>query len=276
MEVSVRHTPAVKTVVAAASSPISVGDLAGKLAAHYPDTPVHAVDGLTAADAEGIAAVAATVRALREIHATLTRHADAAASARRSLRESARDRMTALSSIVEQPVTVDLRLDCSLVLPREVAREAEKAATALTRLTPFPSGSPAWLDYHSPGALRARRAVPLRDLTDPDIGLGFPAGYRGSLREQPTRNLTARDERILALAQRATMDGAREIVLSDQLLADLTIQDDVHGPAHIDLLEILGGGLGSARVIEALTEFCGVLRTHHTRDAADFAERLAA
>ncbi|MGH3809634.1 MAG: lantibiotic dehydratase, partial [Pseudonocardiaceae bacterium] len=268
MEVSVRHTPAVKTVVAAASSPISVGDLAGKLAAHYPGIPARVVDGLlaelvfrrvlltslrspmtvtdglghlssqlAAADAGSIAAVAATVRALREIHATLTWHADAAASARRSLRESARDRMAALSSIVEQPVTVDLRLDCSLVLPQEVAREAEKAATVLARLTPFPSGSPAWLDYHSRflerygiGAL-----VPLRDLTDPDIGLGFPAGYRGSLLKLPTRTLTARDERILALAQRAAMAGTREIVLSDQLLADLTIQDDVHGPAHIDL-----------------------------------------
>jgi hypothetical protein len=40
-------------------------------------------------------------------------------------------------------------------------------------------------------------------------------------------------------------------------------------------LEILSGGLGSGRVVEALTEFCGVLRTHSTRDAADFAERLA-
>jgi tetratricopeptide (TPR) repeat protein len=41
-------------------------------------------------------------------------------------------------------------------------------------------------------------------------------------------------------------------------------------------LEILGGDFGSGRVIEVLTEFCGVLRTHNTRDAADFEERLAA
>ncbi|MBV8993993.1 MAG: hypothetical protein JO287_09915 [Pseudonocardiales bacterium] len=41
-------------------------------------------------------------------------------------------------------------------------------------------------------------------------------------------------------------------------------------------LEILSGDLSSGRVVEVLTEFCGVLRTHNTRDAADFEERLAA
>ncbi len=41
-------------------------------------------------------------------------------------------------------------------------------------------------------------------------------------------------------------------------------------------LEILSGGLGSGRVVEVLTEFCGVLRARNARDAADFEERLAA
>jgi len=41
-------------------------------------------------------------------------------------------------------------------------------------------------------------------------------------------------------------------------------------------LEMLNGDLGSAQVIERLTEFCGALRTHNMRDAADFEERLAA
>jgi hypothetical protein len=41
-------------------------------------------------------------------------------------------------------------------------------------------------------------------------------------------------------------------------------------------LEILSGDLDSGRVAEVLTEFCGVLRAHNTRDAADFEERLAA
>ena len=41
-------------------------------------------------------------------------------------------------------------------------------------------------------------------------------------------------------------------------------------------LEILSGDLNSGRVVEVLTEFCGTLRAHDTRDAADFEERLAA
>ena len=41
-------------------------------------------------------------------------------------------------------------------------------------------------------------------------------------------------------------------------------------------LEILSGDLSSGRVVEVLTEFCGTLRAHDTRDAADFEERLAA
>lgn len=39
-------------------------------------------------------------------------------------------------------------------------------------------------------------------------------------------------------------------------------------------LEILSGDLCSGRVVEVLTEFCGVLHTHNTREAADFEERL--
>lgn len=41
-----------------------------------------------------------------------------------------------------------------------------------------------------------------------------------------------------------------------------------------DALEILSGDLCSGRVVEVLTEFCGVLHTHNTREAADFEERL--
>jgi hypothetical protein len=108
---------------------------------------------------------------------------------------------------------VDLRLDCSLSLPSEVAREAEKAAGALARPMPFPSGSLSLQDYHRRflehygiGML-----VLVRQLTDPDIGLGFPAGYRGSLLPRPAPGLTTRDEQFLALAPRAaclpTLDG---------------------------------------------------------------------
>jgi hypothetical protein len=43
-----------------------------------------------------------------------------------------------------------------------------------------------------------------------------------------------------------------------------------------DALVILGEGLESGHVVKRFTEFCGALRTHNTRDAEDFEERLAA
>jgi hypothetical protein len=52
----------------------------------------------------------------------------------------------------------------------------------MSRITPYPNGSPVWKDYrarflerYSMGAI-----VPLRDLTNPDTGLGFSVGYARS------------------------------------------------------------------------------------------------
>src|SRR5262249_46266981 len=128
-------------------------------------------------------------------------------------------------------------LDCDLALPMHVTHEAEKALSAMVRLTPFPLGPPAWRNYHSRFLERygPDAVVPLRDLVDPDTGLGFPAGYRGAAMLRPAPRPTARDDRLLALAQRAALDGAREIVLDDQGLADLTTEDAIALPAHVEL-----------------------------------------
>ncbi|PJF01555.1 hypothetical protein CUT44_02540 [Streptomyces carminius] len=266
-EMSVRHTSAVRTVMAAAKAPVAFGDLVAKLAAEYPDAPAHVVWALPAelvarrvmltalrppmtatdpvghviaaletAGAEHVETVRPTLTALRNIRAILTRHDAAPTAQRRSLRASATAAMTVLARH-EAPLAVDLRLGASLTLPRLVAREAEKAADVLVRLAPFPSGSAPWQEFHArslerygPGAL-----VPVGRLTDPDTGLDFPAGYRGSLNARPVTALTGRDEQLLALAQHAALDGAREVHLTDTMLNALA-----HHPAgtplpHIDL-----------------------------------------
>jgi len=266
-EISVRHTPAVRAVMTTASAPVITGDLAGQLAADYPDTPTegieallaellvrgflftslrppmtvtdplgHVIDQLMAVNAENITPMAPTVRALRDIAATLTRHGEARPEVRRGLRASVTEVMTAQSgTTVEQPLAVDLRLDCSLTLPQEVAHEAEKAVGALARLTPLPSGSPAWQDYHSRFLERfgSNALIPVGHLTDPDTGLDFPAGYRGSLLPQSAPGLTDRDEQLLALAQRAACAGVREVTLTDALMNDLA-----HGTSAIPLPHI--------------------------------------
>jgi thiopeptide-type bacteriocin biosynthesis protein len=180
------------------------------------------------------------VRRLREVQAGLDHHNRAASQqARRSIRRAVAGQMTSAHAWSAQPVAVDLRLDCHLVLPQQVAREAEAAASALARLTAHPSGTPAWQSYHTRfferygiGAL-----VPVLDVVDADVGLGFPAGYAGSTAPEPPGSLSARDERLLALAQTAALDGHDEIVLDERLIAELAPGDPerVHLAPHSEL-----------------------------------------
>ncbi|MGH3899734.1 MAG: lantibiotic dehydratase [Pseudonocardiaceae bacterium] len=258
VEASVRHTRAVETVMQAARSPIRVGDLAGKLTADFHGTPesviegmlaelvaqrilvtslrppmtatdplAHVVGELAAVRADTVPEVAFLLHELREIHTDLSQHNGASSPAEgRTLRTSASRRMAAIST-TERPLTVDLRVDCALVLPQAVAREAEIAAAALTRLTPYPYGPPAWRDYHTRFLERygIGAVVPVSEILNTDAGLGFPAGYRDSRLELPKSPLFERDTRLLALAQKAAMDQSTEVVLDDQLIAGLMAED---------------------------------------------------
>ena len=56
--------------------------------------------------------------------------------------------MRSLAISEQEPLAVDLRLDASVTLPDQVAREVERAALALTRLTADPYGTTAWRAYY--------------------------------------------------------------------------------------------------------------------------------
>ncbi len=162
-------------------------------------------------------------------------------------------RMLAPSAVAWQPFMVDLRLGCTVALPPQVVAEAEAAAGALLRLTPHPAGHPAWRDYHSRFLDRygAGAVVPVQQLVDPTAGMGFPAHYEGTGRPPIPVELPRRDERLLALAQQAAMDGVREIVLDDEFLGGLAGGGtDVVRPApHLELCaEVL------APTVDALAE----------------------
>jgi hypothetical protein len=268
-EVTLRRTPPVETLLDLASTPVSVEDIVGKLLADHPGTPVTVIEGMVAEliasgllitslrapmtcdDALGqlVAQLselrdplpehaAATAAALGQVHRLLTRHDTTVRNGeQRALRAEAVRRMTALCSVTERPVAVHLRANHDVVLPEAVAREAESALEVMARISPFPAGPPAWQDYrvrflerYSMGAL-----VPLRDLVDPDIGLGFPAGYRASVLSRPVLATTLRDEHLLALAQRATAERMREITLTEEDLTALTVGDVRQAPAHLEL-----------------------------------------
>lgn len=247
VEVSVRHGSALQRILEEARCPIRAGDLVDKLAAAFPHATTGAIEALVAelvargvlvtslrppststdalahvlralreTDSEALPETATDVLELREVHAQLPT-ADLTDWSDGHIRRSAARRMRSLSDAVEQPLMVDLRLGAAVELPPDVAHEAESAADALVRLTPALTGDLAWRDYHTgfmerygPGAL-----VSVDQLVDPTVGLGFPRHFHNA--EQPSRTeLTVRDERLLALAQQAALDGVHEVVLNDR------------------------------------------------------------
>lgn len=268
-EVSVRYTPAVRAALTAARSPIRGDQLAEKVAAEFPsaspstvaglladlldrgalisslrapstvaDAFGYLIDQLAAAGAHDIPEIADLLERLRGIDFGLARHNQSdSAGVQRRIRADIVHRM-AVHPTPRQPVTVDLRLDCTLVLPDAVAREAEAAASALAQLTAHPFGTTAWQSYqerffeaYGIGAL-----VPVLDVVDPDVGIGFPDGYLGGAPERPAA-LSDRDGRLLELAQAAALDGVDEIALDAALIADLAHVDlpKARMPPHLEL-----------------------------------------
>lgn len=180
VEVSVRHTAAVRMVLYSACSPIRVGDLVEKLATEFPNAerqtvdamvaelfargvlittlrpPLTAVDGLghvlaalQDVDASTVPDAAPLIGELRAIHAGLQATDRPASPLVEHRRQAVTvERMRALSDTTRQPLMVDLRLGATVVLPRQVAVEAASAAGALLRLSAAPTGVPAWREYH--------------------------------------------------------------------------------------------------------------------------------
>jgi thiopeptide-type bacteriocin biosynthesis protein len=252
-EVSVRAIPLVRAAVRHTDRPIPFTDLVSVLVAQHPGVapepvaelvrgliaagllhtslqapmtetdPVrrllaHVEDATTGPD---INPESAAMRAgLRAVHTLMLRHDRAPAARKEQLRAATVRAMTDLAPAVPQPLDVDLRLGVSVTLPLRVLREAERAADVLARLAARPEGSRSWVDYHfrfldkyGPGAV-----VPLLELVDPNLGLGWPAGYRDSLLRSPAAGLDARDRQLLALAQHAAQEHLWEVELTaDQI-----------------------------------------------------------
>ncbi|MDT0377202.1 lantibiotic dehydratase [Streptomyces sp. DSM 42041] len=223
-EVSVRLVPVVETIRHAAHKPILVGALIDQAAAAHPGATRQALRGV----AGQLAASGVLISALRapstttDVLAHLRHQLDAAGA--HDLPE-AEPLIAALNEGGADRPTADLRLGGSLVLPHAVAAEAAAAAEALIRLSPATTATASWRDYHraflsryGPGTL-----VPVEELTDPGRGLGLPNHFT-----QPpssTREMTQRDEMLLALAQQAALDGDKEVVLDDTALAALAGPD---------------------------------------------------
>ena len=138
-----------------------------------------------------------------------------------------------------QPLAVSLQLPEQVVLPVQVADEVITAVSVLRQLSLDPAGRPQWRAYRSRFVDRYGIAsvVPLTQLLDPVTGLGYPAHFSAGTKP-PAAAVSARDQRLLVLAQQALIDGVDEVVLDDatvQALAD-TDHGQGHASTHSDVM----------------------------------------
>jgi thiopeptide-type bacteriocin biosynthesis protein len=273
VEASLRYTVAVRAAVEAARSPVPFGELNAKLVADFPGAPAakvatmlsellhrgalitglhapstqtdalaHVLAQLDAVEAAAVHPVAGLVTALRQIHLRIDDHNRGAAADARPIRAELTTRMRRIAPTRQSPLAVDLQLDGQLDLPREVSREAERVALALTRLSAHPGGTPAWRDYHQRFYERfgVGSLVPLLDVVA-DSGIGWPDGYPGTATPARRLALSTRDEELLALAQGAALDGRDEIVLDDTLIDRIALDaGPLRPPPHLELAVRVG------------------------------------
>jgi thiopeptide-type bacteriocin biosynthesis protein len=252
LRVQVRATAPARAVLDAAQAPIQVADLAAKLASEFPAAPSATINALIAQlirlgflvtslrapmacpnplsvilahlDVEASAADS-RLQLLRTVAGGIVRHnAGAGPAAARGERHRIAGLISGIEHEAIPALAIDLRLDWDLVVSQAVAGEVAQAAGILARLARHPVLSPAWAAWHARFLDRygSGAVVPVLDVTSDTIGLGFPAGYLGSLAPEPKSPLTGRDKTLLRLAQRAFMRGEHEVILDDALIASLS------------------------------------------------------
>ncbi|MBT2420751.1 lantibiotic dehydratase [Streptomyces sp. ISL-22] len=259
VEASLALTEPLRAVLAATRAPMRVGALADKLRAEFPEagpekvrrllveliqrrvliTSLHApstesdalgylLDQLDVIDADTLPQVVEAVRELRAIRTGLKECSS------RDGRGSVAARMRALvPGLRRHPVALDLRLDAQLTLPDAVAREIERAALILTRVSARPYGTAAWGAYHQRFYERygIGTMVPLQEVVA-DSGAGYPGTPPGARRPR----VSARDDALVQLAQGAALDGRDEVVLTDELIDALDVgPDDPRVPPHLEV-----------------------------------------
>lgn len=263
VEASLALTGPVRAVLAATRAPIRFSTLVDKLRAEFPEagsegarqllaelirrrvliTGLHApstetdalgylLGQLDAIDAGSLAPVAETVRELHAVRVGLEE------CATHGGRDSVAARMRDLvPGLRRHPVALDLRLDAQIVLPEAVAREIERAALILTRLSIRPYGTAAWNEYHQRFYERygIGTMVPLAEVVA-DSGTGYPDGYPGAPAGAHRPRVSARDDALVRLAQAAALDGRDEVVLTDEQIEALDAgPDEPRLPPHLEI-----------------------------------------
>lgn len=213
-------TPALRLVLDLARSPIGYRQLSDKLAAEFP--------AVSDAVCDRLLGELLRVRLLRSSLRAPATTTDPASVLPPPARAQAAGLRTAC----------DLRLDADVRLPEQVLTEAETAATVLARLVTHPNGTPAWRRWIEQFSERygENTAVPVEAVTDPDRGVGFPAGFVTA--SEPPRPMSRRDRLLLELAGTAAVEGTRTVAVTGAMIEELEAAagDKPHGLApHLEL-----------------------------------------
>jgi thiopeptide-type bacteriocin biosynthesis protein len=261
---AIRDSPAVRAVRDASQAPVQVSVLAGRLSSAFPGTgdkgarmlaelvrlgflitslrPAmtttdalgHVTGELRAAGAHEIPETAGLLEQLEALQRDLAVHNAAEPEHQAAMRKRLSAAVTEISAEGRTPLCLDLRLDAEVTLPEPVGQEMAAAASALIRLSPNPGGSPVWEDYHRRFTERFGTAtpVPLLDVVNPSIGLGYPAGYPASLLPLPPERDAVRHAHLARL-----ITGESEVTLTDELIDTLTgsLFDPRLVPAHVEI-----------------------------------------
>jgi hypothetical protein len=201
-------SPALRLVLDVARSPIGYDQLSDKLAAEFP-----AMSGTTLDRLLGELLRVRLLRSSLRAPATVTDPAGV-------LPPAAHPQTTG-------PRTAcDLRLDAEVRLPGQVLTEAGTAATVLARLVTHPNGTPAWRRWIEQFSERygENATVPVEAVTDPDRGLGFPAGFVTA--SEPPRPMSRRDRLLLELAGTAGVEGSRTVAMTGAMIEELEAAGD--------------------------------------------------
>ena len=194
----------------------------------------HVTRELRAAGAHEIPETAALLEQLEALHRELAAHNAAEPEHQAAMRERLSAAVTEISAEGRTPLCLDLRLDAEVTLPESVGQEMAAAASALIRLSPSPAGSPVWEDYHRRFTERFGTAalVPLLDVINPSIGLGYPAGYPASILRLPPERDASRHAHLAQL-----ITGDSEVTLTDDLIDTMTgsLFDPQLVPAHVEI-----------------------------------------
>jgi thiopeptide-type bacteriocin biosynthesis protein len=261
---TIRDSPAVRAVRDVSQAPVQVSVLADQLSSAFPgsgdkatrmvaelvrlgflitslrpamtttDALGHVTGELRAAGADEIPETAGLLEQLEALHRELAAHNAAGPERQAAMRERLSAVVTAISAEGRTSLCLDLRLDAEVTLPEPVGLEMAAAASALIRLSPSPGGSPVWEDYHRRFTERfgTGTLVPLLDVVNPAIGLGYPAGYPASILPLPAERDAGRHAHLARL-----ITGESEVTLTDELIDTMTgsLFDPRLVPAHVEI-----------------------------------------